>query len=142
MPITHLTFPCFTNLPSGRNSILIAAAALLSLSLHMTAAGAPPPVAEAAWRETDSRLNAVFRQVLRHATEPRLKEDLQKAQRAWVAYRELEAAARAGVSSQGGSAYSSDQLKELQGLTEERLEKMRELLRVIRGEPRKPEKGR
>lgn len=113
-------------------------ALLLGCALLVPARAAPPPAAEQAWREADSRLQAVFRQMLRHVSDPRSREDLQKAQKAWQTFRDAEAAARAGLTSQGGSAYGADQLHVLHELTEERLRQMRETLKIARGDPRQP----
>lgn len=49
------------------------------------------------------------------------KTDLVKAQRAWITFREKEAAARAGVTSQGGSAYAMDYQANMTETTRQRI---------------------
>lgn len=96
---------------------------------------APPEEAETALQDVNSRLQTVFRQLVRNVSDPRTKEDVKKAHSAWQTFSAAEATARAGVTSKGGSAYSSDRTQVLLELTEERLRQLREQLRLARGEP-------
>ena len=76
--------------------------------------------AEKGLAKAATELDAVYQTVLKRIDHPKLKEDVQAAQRAWIAYRDREAVVRAGVSSQGGSAYSMDLLATCAELTQER----------------------
>lgn len=87
--------------------------------------------AEKGFEAAASELDAVYRMVLKRIERPKLKEDVQAAQRAWIAYRDREAVARAGVSSQGGSAYSMDLLATRAELTQERTLQLQKLLKGL-----------
>lgn len=65
-------------------------------------------------------LNVIQHSPLPVETKKVLKKDFIEAQKSWLKYREREAAARAGFTAQGGSAYSMDYLANLAELTEER----------------------
>ena len=87
--------------------------------------------AEKAFKEADTELGAVYQAVLKRINHPKLKQDVQAAQRAWIAFRDREAVARAGASSQGGSAYSMDLLAARAELTQERTAQFQKLLKRL-----------
>ena len=87
--------------------------------------------AEKGLAEAASELDSAYRTVLKRIKHPKLKQDVQAAQRAWVAFRDREAVARAGVSSQGGSAYSMDLLAARAELTRERTLQLQKLLKQL-----------
>lgn len=87
--------------------------------------------AEKAFKEAAAELDAVYRTVLSRIDQPKLKRDVQAAQRAWIAFRDREATARAAASSQGGSAYSMDLLAARAELTQERTLQLQKLLKRL-----------
>src|SRR2546423_3588373 len=97
--------------------ILIALFAGLSVVVAQSEA---TQIADRDFRRADAALNDVYKQVLARITDKKIKLDLQKAQSAWLRYRDLDASCRAGISSRGGSAYGTDYLGNLTDLTEKR----------------------
>jgi uncharacterized protein YecT (DUF1311 family) len=87
--------------------------------------------AEKAFEEAAGELKAVYGMVLDKIRHPKLKQEVQAAQRAWLVFRDREGAARAGVSSQGGSAYSMDYLAARAELTKERTLQLQKLLKHL-----------
>lgn len=81
-------------------------------------------LAAAGFRKADARLNLTYGVVMKHLEGPKVAEDFVKAQRAWLVFRDAEAAYRAGVSSGGGSAYSMDFMAVQAELTDERVEQL------------------
>jgi len=91
--------------------------------------------AEKEFKKADAEMNAAYQKVLSVLVKAPdhgkiLIADLKKAQRAWLVFRDAEAAIRAGVSSGGGSAYSMDYLANLATLTEQRTKDLNRLLKT------------
>jgi len=84
--------------------------------------------AERSFKQADADLNKTYQQLQLRLESPQAKADLAKAQRAWIALRDSESALRAGVSSGGGSAYSTDFMANQAELTEQRTQQLNALL--------------
>ena len=109
----------------------IIAVCLFSFALSGQSQSEATTQAEKGLEAAASELDAVYQTVLKRIENPKLKQDVQAAQRAWIAYRDREAVARAGVSSQGGSAYSMDLLATRAELTQERTLQLQKLLKRL-----------
>jgi uncharacterized protein YecT (DUF1311 family) len=115
---------------AGLLSILVASVVL---------AQAQPDVrdeAETSFKRADAELNQTYQRLLAkidaHPDLPkRLRADLQKAQRSWIAFRDAEASFRAGLSSGGGSAYSMDYFVTLAELTEQRTQELKKRFKLL-----------
>lgn len=88
--------------------------------------------AERDFKKADAEMNAMYQKVLSALAQDTDHgkihiANLKKAQRAWLAFRDAEATARAGASSDGGSAYSMDYLANLKILTIYRTKELAEL---------------
>lgn len=81
--------------------------------------------AERAFKEADADLNRTYQQLQSLLKSPQAKADLAKAQRAWVSFRDGDSASRAGVSSDGGSAYAMDLMSNQAELTAERTRQLK-----------------
>ena len=117
--------------------LMVTRTVIAVLALAFTAAGLeaqsePTLHAERAFRDADTAMSAVYRELLRALESAEAKRDLQKSQRAWITFRDSFAACSAGVSSAGGSAYSTDYNGTLAELTEERTKQLKNLLRRAR----------
>ena len=89
--------------------------------------------AEKDFKKADSEMNAVYQKALVELAQDSdhgkiLIADFKKAQRAWLTFRDAEAACRAGVTSNGGSAYTMNYLANLTSLTLHRTKDLSELL--------------
>ena len=85
--------------------------------------------AEAAesFKKADKELNEVYAKVLANLDDG-AKENLKKAQRAWVAWRDAEAAFRADAEARGGSMWPLVHEGIRSRLTKERVKSLKELL--------------
>jgi uncharacterized protein YecT (DUF1311 family) len=85
--------------------------------------------AEAAeiFKKADKELNEVYAKVLANLDDA-AKENLKKAQRAWVAWRDAEAAFRADAEARGGSMWPLVHEGIRSRLTKERVKSLKELL--------------
>lgn len=104
--------------------------------------------ADNSFQKADAELNTVYEKVIRlldskisnasgnkndraNLANKNAKADLVKAQRAWITFRENEAAARAGVTSQGGSAYAMDYQANMAETTRQRIVQLEIMLRNL-----------
>ena len=85
--------------------------------------------AEAAesFKKADKELNEVYAKVLANLDDE-AKENLKKAQRAWIAWRDAEAAFRADAEARGGSMWPLVHEGIRSRLTKERVKGLKELL--------------
>ncbi|HEY1123645.1 MAG TPA: lysozyme inhibitor LprI family protein [Haloferula sp.] len=85
--------------------------------------------AEAAesFKKADKELNEVYAKVLANLDDE-AKENLKKSQRAWVAWRDAEAAFRADAEARGGSMWPLIHEGVRGRLTKERVKSLKELL--------------
>jgi uncharacterized protein YecT (DUF1311 family) len=85
--------------------------------------------AEAAesFKKADKELNEIYAKVLANLDEE-AKENLKKSQRAWVAWRDAEAAFRADAEARGGSMWPLIHEGVRGRLTKERVKSLKELL--------------
>ena len=85
--------------------------------------------AEAAesFKKADKELNEVYAKVLANLDDE-AKENLKKAQRAWIAWRDAEAAFRADPEARGGSMWPLVHEGTRSRLTKERVKGLKELL--------------
>ena len=85
--------------------------------------------AEAAesFKKADKELNEVYAKVLANLDD-QAKENLKKSQRAWVAWRDAEAAFRADAEARGGSMWPLIHEGIRSRLTKERVKGLKELL--------------
>ena len=85
--------------------------------------------AEAAesFKKADKELNEVYAKVLANLDD-QAKENLKKSQRAWVAWRDAEAAFRADAEARGGSMWPLVHEGIRSRLTKERVKSLKELL--------------
>jgi uncharacterized protein YecT (DUF1311 family) len=85
--------------------------------------------AEAAesFKKADKELNEVYAKVLANLDD-QAKENLKKSQRAWVAWRDAEAAFRADAEARGGSMWPLVHEGIRSRLTKERVKGLKELL--------------
>jgi uncharacterized protein YecT (DUF1311 family) len=103
---------------------------LLSLApLPLTAQSQQEMNARAAadFKKADKELNAVYAKVMANLDDG-AKEHLRKSQRAWVAWRDAEAAFRADAEARGGSLWPLIHEGTRSRLTKERVKGLRELL--------------
>jgi uncharacterized protein YecT (DUF1311 family) len=114
-----------------RNRWSIMAVSLLAATLPARSQSEATLQAEKAFEQADGELKAVYTMVLDKTKHPKLRHDVQAAQRAWLVFRDREGAARAGVSSQGGSAYSMDYHAARAELTKERTVQLQNLLKHL-----------
>ena len=84
--------------------------------------------ADQSFKAADAELNRTYKLLQSHLQSAQQKKDLTKAQKAWIAFRDSNAAFRAGVTSGGGSAYSMDYLANLTELTQQRNKQLKALL--------------
>jgi uncharacterized protein YecT (DUF1311 family) len=77
--------------------------------------------AERIYKKADTELNVVYKKMLSKLPPGNIRTDFINAQKAWVVFRDLEAKSRAGISSQGGSSYSTDFLSVMAELTTQRV---------------------
>lgn len=84
--------------------------------------------ADAWFKKADAELNQVYKTVLAKISDPQQKQELEKAQKAWVAFRDADAQFRAGVSSGGGSSYTTDMLGNMAEMTDARTKDLKALL--------------
>jgi uncharacterized protein YecT (DUF1311 family) len=103
---------------------LLGACLFFSLCLPAAAQSEATAQAEVAFRQVDQELNAAYTALLGKAKARALKNDIREAQRAWLQFRDKEAALQAGVTSQGGSAYTMDYLANRTELTEARIKQL------------------
>ena len=82
-------------------------------------------LAEDGYKKADAELNQIYNELIGVLKEKRNKDDLSKAQRAWIMFRESDAKARAGITSDGGSAYAMDYLANMTEITQQRIEQLR-----------------
>lgn len=87
--------------------------------------------AERWFRRADADLNRTYTQLQSRLKSPRAKDELAKAQRAWIAFRDSDSAFRAGITSGGGSAYSMDYMGNQAELTEQRTKKLKTFLQHL-----------
>ncbi len=83
--------------------------------------------AAAAFTKADKELNEVYAKVLANLDDE-AKERLKKSQRAWVAFRDAEAAFRADAEARGGSMWPLIHEGVRSRLTKERVKGLKELL--------------
>lgn len=79
-------------------------------------------------KDAEADLNKVYQELRRVLREPNLTA-LKEAQLAWLKFRDHEASLRAGISSQGGSSYTTDYLDVRIDLT---IDRTKQLLRVLK----------
>jgi len=87
-------------------------------------------LAESAYKHSDTQLNEVYKKIV-NKIPPNAKQGFVESQRAWIAFRDLDAKCRAGIASQGGSSYSTDYLAILTELTEQRVAHLKILLLAL-----------
>jgi len=87
-------------------------------------------LAESAYKHSDTQLNEVYKKIV-NKIPPNAKQAFVESQRAWIAFRDLDAKCRAGIASQGGSSYSTDYLAILTELTEQRVAHLKILLLAL-----------
>lgn len=81
---------------------------------------------DSAYQKADAELNAAYQKVCA-LLEGRELASMRAAQRAWLTYLDAESSFLAGLSSEGGSAYSTDLLIEKTHLIHERTKRLIEL---------------
>lgn len=79
------------------------------------------------FKKADQELNAVYAKVMANLDDG-AKEHLKKSQRAWVAWRDAEAAFRADAEARGGSLWPLIHEGTRSRLTKERVKGLKELL--------------
>jgi uncharacterized protein YecT (DUF1311 family) len=84
--------------------------------------------AERAFRRADAELAATAKKLSAQLTDRVAREDFERAQTAWKKYCAAEASFRAALTSQGGSAYTTDLLSSRTDLTIERTKQLRKLI--------------
>lgn len=89
-------------------------------------------IAESGYKKIDVELNQVYNELIEVLKVKGSKDDIVKAQRAWIAFRESDAKARAGITSDGGSAYSMDYLANMTEMTQQRVEQLKAILKVVK----------
>ena len=107
--------------------------ASIAFCLTLTSAGVvhaqseATSLAESAYKNTDIQLNDIYQKIIKKIPSA-AKLGFVETQRAWIVFRDLDAQCRAGISSQGGSSYSTDDLAILTELTAERVGHLKTLL--------------
>ena len=89
----------------------------------------PRTAGEKWFKRADAELNRTYKLLQSRLESAQLKQELVKAQKAWIAFRDADAAFQAGITSGGGSAYSIDYMGNLAEMTEERTKELKALLK-------------
>ncbi|SOE22311.1 Uncharacterized conserved protein YecT, DUF1311 family [Spirosomataceae bacterium TFI 002] len=85
--------------------------------------------ADAAYKKADIQLNKVYRDVLeKYAKDSKFIDKLKNAQRIWIMFRDAEVDLKYPPHQDYGSAYPMCVSLYLKGITEERIEKLKEWL--------------
>jgi uncharacterized protein YecT (DUF1311 family) len=106
--------------------------ALLFSAANAVAQSEATQLADKEFRQADALLNRAYQQLQLRLESARARDELAKAQRAWIGFRDSDSAFHAGVSSGGGSAYSTDYLANRTQLTEQRTAQLNALLRSLK----------
>lgn len=88
--------------------------------------------AEKEFKKADAKLSTVYKELLAHVSDKRIRSDVIEAQKAWIAFRDKDALAMAGITSNGGSAFSLDYLNNLIDLTEERVSQLERIASTLK----------
>ena len=85
--------------------------------------------ARAGFDRAEASLNACYQKLLKAIPDEKLRQEVKLAQQAWVKFRDADASAHAGITSQGGSAYAMDFMVNLAELTEQRTAQLKKMLK-------------
>ena len=88
-------------------------------------------IAAANFNKAEAKLKVCYEKVLEGTRNKVTKKSLIASQEMWLKYRDHEASFRAGLSSGGGSAYTMDFLGYLTDLTNQRLEDLTKILKML-----------
>ena len=105
---------------------------ILFFSVNIRAADEATVQSDNEWLDADRALNAAYQALLPSLTATDAAS-LKKAQTAWLVYRDAQAALKAHLTSDGGSAYSTDFLANSTELTIERTKQLKALLKLAKG---------
>ena len=107
--------------------LCLALVAAAPVELHAQSQQEMNAEAAESFKKADKELNEVYAKVLANLDEE-AKENLKKSQRAWVAWRDAEAAFRADAEARGGSMWPLIHEGVRGRLTKERVKSLKELL--------------
>jgi uncharacterized protein YecT (DUF1311 family) len=107
--------------------LCLALIAATPVTLHAQSQQEMNAEAAESFKKADKELNEVYAKVLANLDEE-AKENLKKSQRAWVAWRDAEAAFRADAEARGGSMWPLIHEGVRGRLTKERVKSLKELL--------------
>lgn len=92
-------------------------------------------LAEEQYKKADAELNKTYGELLDTLKDKRIRDDFEKARSAWISFRESDAKARAGLSSDGGSAYAMDYYANMTEATQQRTAQLMVILRALNRQP-------
>lgn len=107
--------------------LCLALVAAAPLALHAQSQQEMNAAAAESFKKADKELNEVYAKVLANLDDE-AKENLKRAQRAWVAWRDAEAVFRADAEARGGSMWPLVHEGIRSRLTKERVKGLKELL--------------
>jgi len=88
--------------------------------------------ADSEFKKADTELNQIYTEVLGRMPNKVTKAKFVESEKAWLNYRDSDAALFAGVTSHGGSAYSMDLLGNLTEITKQRIQELKRLSKLLR----------
>jgi len=103
---------------------------LSSIQAPLIAQSEATTLAESDYKKTDKELNEIYTKILKRI-QKKPKQEFIESQRAWLSFRDLDAKFRAGISSQGGSSYSTDYIAILTELTAQRVIHLNSILLAL-----------
>ncbi|NBV85240.1 MAG: DUF1311 domain-containing protein [Verrucomicrobia bacterium] len=105
----------------------LAAEVIVAIPTPAAAQSEATILADVEYKKADKELNEIYQKIIKRV-QPSSKQDLIESQRAWLTFRNLDAKVRAGISSQGGSSYSTDYIAILTDLTNQRIASLKSML--------------
>lgn len=121
-----MNIPLLLNRSFRRSLLLACALPLLALGA-LTAGAETGAQAEAGLKKADADLNAVYQEILSGIKDSTAKENLVKAQREWITFRDTETNAEAAVIKAAGAGSKYDVTEAKTALTTERVQALQRL---------------
>ena len=116
-----------TSIKRSLACIFTAAVALGTFTERTLAQSDPSAEADAAFKEADTQLNLVYKELLKAISKPETRDYFARAQRAWISFRDKEAAFRTELYDKGGIVWAHDYTVERTTLTNERIKQIQRI---------------